>query len=261
MTGGVRDDLRDYCIMLADDEAVLGHRMAEWTGQGPIIEEDIAFSSMAQDELGHAVGLYALAEALGAPDADTLVYTREAGAFRNAVLVELPRGDYAFSLMRQFLYDAAEAERAAALAASPYAPLAELAAKILQEERYHWMHDTSIVRRLAGGTDDSRARMQAALDAAYPAALGLFETTPVHERLHAAGLVPDEQALRARWLDTVCATLSSYGLSVPCRRDDGVCVPVVEPVSGGRVGAHTDHLRQIVDAMQLLHRRDPGATW
>ena len=168
MTDQQQDALKNYLTCLADDEFILGHRMSEWTGLGPIIEEDIAFSSMAQDELGHALGFYTLLEELGAPDADTMIYTRPASGYRNSIFTELPRGDYGFSLMRQFLYDAAESARLTSLQDSTEEPLRNLARRMMQEERYHWVHGTSMIKRLCGGTDEARARMQEALDAAFP---------------------------------------------------------------------------------------------
>ena len=110
--------LRDYLIALADDELLLGHRDSEWTGHAPILEEDIAFSNLAQDELGHALTWYTLAHQIGAPEPDRLAFLRDAGEFRNATLVELPRGDWAFTVVRQYLFDAAEHVRYAALASS-----------------------------------------------------------------------------------------------------------------------------------------------
>jgi ring-1,2-phenylacetyl-CoA epoxidase subunit PaaC len=261
MTAQQQEALRTYLTCLADDEFILGHRMSEWTGQGPIIEEDIAFSSMAQDELGHALGFYTLLEELGAPDADALIYTRSVDAFRNSVFTELHRGDYGFSLMRQFLYDAAESERLAMLRDSSFEPLRELARKMLQEERYHWVHGTSMLKRLCGGSDEARTRMQRALDTLFPYALGLFETFEGHDDLVEAGIIPSEIAVRDAWMQRICPLFKEYGLSVPCRMDGGTMRSDAPPVEGGRAGRHTEHLDEILGAVQMLAKRDPGAKW
>jgi ring-1,2-phenylacetyl-CoA epoxidase subunit PaaC len=261
MTDDVRTALISYLTGLADDEFILGHRDSEWTGQGPIIEEDIAFSSMAQDELGHALGILELVETLGGPDPDTNAFRRSAEDYRNSILTELPRGDYGFSLMRRFLYDAAESERLRRLAASSHEQLAQLASKMLQEERYHWMHAVSMVKRLATGTEASRIRMQMALEECFPYALGMFEHVPAHDVLVAEGIAPSEAAVRAGWLATVCPMLADFELHVPAVIEDGAWQPTMEPVHGGRTGKHTEHLTAILDAAQMLVRADPDATW
>ncbi len=261
MNADQKTALAGMLLFLADDEYMLGHRMSEWTGMGPIIEEDIAFSSMAQDELGHALGFYMLREELGEPDADTMLYSRVSADFRNSILTELPRGDYAYSMMRQFLYDGAEAERLAALKESAYEPLRDLAARMLQEERYHWMHGTTMVRRLAGGADNARLRMQKALDALFPYALGLFEPYHGETLLREAGIAPGETELRNRWLARLCPLLQDFGLLPPAVQTGGLWLATVDPVLGGRTGVHTEHLDTILEAMAVLHRADPGATW
>lgn len=257
----VHDALAQYLLALADDEFILGHRMSEWTGLGPIIEEDIAFSSMAQDEMGHALGFYTLLHERGADDPDALAFRRGPAGFRNSVFTELPRGDYAFSLVRQLLYDAMELERMEALKGSSDEAIRDLAAKILQEERYHWIHGTSMIKRLAGGTEESRIRVQAALDEAFPYALGLFEPVEGEAALVEAGIAPSEQDVRNRWLGRICPLLEGFGLRVPAHRDANGWIADAVPVSGGRAGVHTEHLAAILEAMQLLSKADPEAQW
>jgi ring-1,2-phenylacetyl-CoA epoxidase subunit PaaC len=259
MTDQQKTALSTMLLCLADDEYIIGHRMSEWTGQGPIIEEDIAFSSMAQDELGHALGFYTLLHELGAADPDTLVFTRDASAYRNSIFTEQPRGDYAYSMMRQFLYDGAETERLGALASSAFEPLRDLASRMLQEERYHWLHNATFVRRLAQGTEESRLRMQSALTEAFPFALGLFEPYDGEEILVAEGIAPAEDDLRRRWLARMCPLLEEYGLRVPAHKDGEVWQPEVDAVLGGRRGRHTEHLLGILDAMHVLRDADPDA--
>lgn len=261
MTDQQNRALRNYLSCLADDEFILGHRMSEWTGQGPIIEEDIAFSSMAQDELGHALGFYTLMEELGSPDADTLIYTRPSHEYRNSVFTELPRGDYGFSLMRQFLYDAAEAARLELLRASAVEALRDLAGRMLQEERYHWVHGVSMLKRLSGGTADAKGRMQKALDEAFPYALGMFETFEGHDILVDADMIPAESDVRTAWLGKICPLLSEFGLNAPCTREGDGWRCDAEAIGGGRSGKHTEHLDAILKAVQMLAKKEPGATW
>jgi ring-1,2-phenylacetyl-CoA epoxidase subunit PaaC len=244
--------LADYLLALGDDEVLLGHRDAEWTGLGPILEEDIAFSSMAQDEMGHALVWYELRAAIAEEDADALVYRRAAPGWRNAVLFELPRGDYAFSLVRRFLADAAEVARCERLVQSALPALAAAAERIRREERYHILHGQTFLERLAFATKESRARLQSALDVAWPYALGIWEPTAGEGSLVAAGFVPAAAEVRDRWLGFVTGFLEPCGMSVPA-----AAVPVV----GGRAGRHSADLDEILDALQRLRRLDPEATW
>ena len=152
-------------------------------------------------------------------------------------------------------------ERMEALQNSTDGNLRDLAARILQEERYHWIHGTSMIKRLAGGMEESRIRVQAALDEAFPYALGLFEPADGDSELAAAGLIPIEAEVRDRWLRRVCPLLESFSLRVPAHRDADRWIADVAPVLGGRMGRHTEHLASILDAMQLLSKADPEAQW
>ncbi|MFN8474708.1 MAG: 1,2-phenylacetyl-CoA epoxidase subunit PaaC [Anaerolineae bacterium] len=247
----VKAALVDYIMALADDEVVIGHRESEWTGLGPILEEDIAFSSIAQDELGHALTYYTLLEELGQGNPDDLAFLRPVEDFRNAQLCELPRGDYAFSLVRGYLYDLAEAVRLEGLAVSTYPPLAAAAQKLRPEEKYHLMHGRTWVQRLALGSEEARGHIQAALDTVYPAAGGLFEPTTGEDLLVSQGIAPASADVRARWASLVEPFLADLGLSIPSGTSD----------LGGRYRQHTEHLAQMLDAMQTLRRGDPTAVW
>ncbi len=252
-----------YVQAIGDDEMLLGHRDSEWTGLGPILEEDIAFSSMAQDELGHALVWYHVLHGLGLPKPDDVAFLRDAPGWRNAVLVELPRGDYAFSLIRQYLFDLAEAVRYDALRQSPWAPMAEAATKLRQEEKYHLIHGRTYIERLGRANEASRARLQAALDEILPYALGLWEPPAGEPLLVAAGLVPASAQLGAIWLDALAPFLIGAMLepaAVRVAEGDG-WRPAVAPIEGGRRGEHTAHLVELLAAMQGLYRSDPEAVW
>jgi ring-1,2-phenylacetyl-CoA epoxidase subunit PaaC len=252
---------RSYLYAIADDELLIGHRDSEWTGLGPILEEDIAFSSMAQDELGHALLWYKLLEQMGEADPDRTVFQRPAADWRNARFCELPRGDYAFSLVRQYLFDLAEALRYEALAQSPWREMADTATKIRQEEKYHLLHGRAYLDRLGKTNSDSRARLQAALDEALPYALGLWEAPEGEPLLVAAGVVPSSSELRLRWLTVIRQAFGSAGLELPIEGSDEAPVCRVEAIEGGRSGAHGLDLDEILEAMQTLFLSDPEAQW
>lgn len=244
--------LADRLLALADDELVLAHRNSEWAGHAPILEEDIAFANLALDEMGHAALWYGLHEALTGESADRLIFFRDAGAYRNVQLVELPRGDWAFSMLRQYLFDAAESVTLPQLAAGNYRPMAEAAAKIATEERYHLRHTSLWLRRLGLGTAESHARLQAALDGLWPYARQLFVPLPGDAALMAAGVIPDAAALRREWEGLARPFLVECGLSLPDdalpRRD----IPRTE---------HTEYLVGLLGEMQSVARLDPAAEW
>jgi len=252
LTGLARDAVIDLLYRMADDALILGHRDSEWTGHAPILEEDIAFSSIAQDEMGHAQAFYQLLHELGEPDPDRLAFARKPRAFRCASLVCLPKGDWAFSIVRRFLYDLADSVRLTALSESTLVPLAQLVRKLRGEKKYHLMHGRSWVRRLGRATEVSHSRMQAALDEAYPHALGLFEPTEADGVLAQAGICPTEDELRRQWESAAAPALAEAGLTV----DESV-----QPIHGGRVGRHPAALSELLTSMQLVFNIDPQAAW
>lgn len=233
---------------LADDEFLLGHRDSEWTGHAPILEEDIAFSNIAQDELGHALVWYTiLHEQFEQPTPDQLAFWRAADQFRNAQLVELPRGDWAFTIMRQYLFDAYEDARHEWLARCGYTPIEDAARKLAREEVYHLMHSRGWVLRLGDATEESHRRLQAALDQLWPHALGLFEPPAGDEAL--AAQLPD---IQANWRAAVEPVLTQATLTIP---DTAAQI-------GGRRGAHTPHLTTLLNDVQKVARLEaPEAVW
>jgi ring-1,2-phenylacetyl-CoA epoxidase subunit PaaC len=247
--------IKDLLYRMADDELIIGHRMSEWTGIGPILEEDIAFSSMAQDEIGHAQAYYViLNELFGEATPDALAFGRKSAAFRCCQLVEFPIGDYAYSLVRHALYDLAESIRLESLTKSSFRPLSELAKKLLREERYHHMHATTWLKQLGRSTTDANQRLQAAIDVAYPYALGLFEPTALDAAIAADGLQASEAELEARWIEAVGLLLADCGLKVPAVADKTVHY-------GGRQGKHTEHLDKLLAEMDEVFAIDETAVW
>jgi ring-1,2-phenylacetyl-CoA epoxidase subunit PaaC len=252
LTPRLREAVVNLLYRMADDELLIGHRDSEWTGHGPILEADIAVSSMAQDEMGHAQAYYQMLHELGEADPDTLAFGRKPREYKCAALVCLPKGDWAFTIVRQFLYDAAEMVRLTAFAAGSLRPLAQLATKLRGEEKYHMMHGRGWVMRLGDSTPESHERMQTALTQLYPYAMGLFEPTEYDEHLAQSGICPREDNLQREWESAVSPVLTEAGLKVPEH---------LEPAYGGRVGRHPAALKELLDSMQLVYKIDPSAKW
>jgi len=247
--------LKDLLYRMADDALIIGHRHSEWTGLGPTLEEDIAFSSIAQDKLGHAYALYQLLHELGEPEPDHAAFLRDAPQFRCCHLVEYPNGGYDFSLMRHLLFDLAEQWRYHLLERSSYEPLAQLARKVRGEIKYHVFHATQWVVHLgAQGTEESHERMQQALLQTLPLALGIFEPSDFEEILVDYGIFPGERVLQSHWWETLLPILERAQLRVPP-------LETLTPAYGGRRGQHTEYLQPLLDEMTEVFRSDPTAQW
>ncbi len=247
-------DTVEMALALADDALVLGHRLSEWSSKAPTLEEDIALSNLGLDMLGQARLFYQLAARLegNGRDEDQLAYFRDAPEFRNVLLVELPRGDFAFTMGRQLVVAAFLHPYYEAMTRSTLPAFAEIAAKAVKEMAYHVRHAAEWVIRLGDGTDESRRRMIAALDAIWPFTGEMFEMGESERRLVAAGAVPDRAAIRIPWDITIDRVLREAGLERP-KAGDGR--------TGGRTGRHTQHLVTMLAEMQELARAHPGATW
>jgi ring-1,2-phenylacetyl-CoA epoxidase subunit PaaC len=249
------EGLKDLLFKMADDALIIGHRNSEWTGIGPMLEEDLAFSSMAQDKIGHAIALYKiLNEILGEAAPETLGFKREEGQFKCCHLVELPIGEYDFSLMRHFLFDHAEFIRYEMLASSSFQPLAQLAKKIKGEIKYHTFHADTFVKQLGRGTEESKARLQSALGYAWPFALGIFEKSEFEDELIKDNVFTGEDESKRRWLEKVTPILQTANLKVPATDESKI-------VYGGRRGLHSEHLRPLLDEMCEVLRTDINAEW
>ncbi|MCU0617160.1 MAG: phenylacetate-CoA oxygenase subunit PaaC, partial [Gemmatimonadaceae bacterium] len=192
----IANPLAEYLLRLGDDRLVLGHRLSEWCGHGPILEEDIAVANFALDLIGQAsmfLGLAGEVEGQGR-DADALAFFRDAVRFRNALLVELPRGDFGFTMVRQFLFDAYSVVQLDALTRCAHAEVAAIAAKALKEDKYHLRHSSEWVVRLGDGTDESHRRVQDALDTLWRYTGELFEHDAVDAAVAEQGIVFDHAA-------------------------------------------------------------------
>jgi ring-1,2-phenylacetyl-CoA epoxidase subunit PaaC len=245
--------IKSLIIAMADDELVLGHRNSEWTGLGPVMEEDIAFSSMAQDKIGHAWALYRiLQESFNGEDPDQFAFMRLEQDYRCCHLVEMPIGSYDFSLMRHFLFDHAEAVRYNCLLQSSFEPLQQLARKVKGELKYHTLHADAWLLQLCKAGEESRAKMQTALDNCYALACGIFEPGEGDATLAREGVYPGEQALLELWKENIRIVLNNAGLEMPSQ---------VTPVYGGRKGLHTPYLQPLLNEMGEVFRADPQASW
>ena len=246
--------LKELLYKIADDQLILGHRNSEWTGFGPLLEEDIAFSSMAQDKIGQSYALYSILQTLGEQDPDTIGFTRNAEQFHNCILTELPNGEYDFSLIRHFLYDTAEILRFEMLMSSSFKPLAELSVKVRAELRYHTLHANTWVKQLGNATEESITRLQNSLNFAMPYALGMFEESPYEKELIESGVFPGEKNLKEKWIVKVEELINQTQLKLPDWKS-------LNPISGGRVGKHSEHLQPLLDEMNEVFKIDPTAEW
>ena len=249
--------LFELLLRLGDDRLVLGHRLSEWCGHGPILEEDIALSNVALDLIGQATIFLRLAgevEGKGR-DEDALAYFREVVEFRNAQLVELPKGDFAFTIARQFLFDVYAVVLLDALARSTNSELAAVAAKSLKEAKYHVRHSGEWMLKLGDGTDESHRRVQKAVDSLWRYTPELFAADDVDRAMLSAGIAPDLAVLKDQWASLVRDVIDRATLTLP---ND---IPRVASTRGGRTGAHTEHLGHMLAEMQIIARSHPGAKW
>jgi ring-1,2-phenylacetyl-CoA epoxidase subunit PaaC len=242
-------------LRLGDDALVLGQRLSEWCGHGPILEEDIALTNVALDLIGQARNLYTLAgnrEGQGR-DEDALAYFRTDRDFQNHLLVEQPNGHFGDTVVRQMFYDAFALERYSFLARQTVDPeLAGIAAKAVKELQYHWGHSSQWVIRLGDGTEESHAKVQESANALWGYTGEMFLADDTDLSCAEAGLLPDLEGVQRAWKARVAECLSQATLSQP---EDGWMQ------RGGKQGIHTEHLSYMLAEMQVLPRTYPNASW
>jgi ring-1,2-phenylacetyl-CoA epoxidase subunit PaaC len=246
--------VKEFLYKIADDQLIIGHRNSEWTGLGPILEEDIAFSSIAQDKIGQSQHIYDILHSLGEQDADTIAFTRNANEYKCCHFAEYPIGEYDFSLMRNFLFNHSEQLRFGMLAGSSLEQLAKLAKKYKGEIKYHTMHSDTWIKQLGNANEESRARMQTALNECFNPALGIFEESPYADVLKTLGIFEGENVLQEKWIESITPVLEAASLKIPEQRDRN-------PVYGGRKGYHSEYLQPLLDEMTVVFRLDPKAEW
>jgi len=256
-----RQALADLLLAMADDEFVLGFWDSEWTGIAPVLEEDVAFASLAQDEIGHAQALYRLLTDLQGGDPDRVAFGRRSEEYRHARLLDHPRTDWAFSVARRFLYDTADAARLDALVASAFRPLAEVVAKMRREETYHLLHMHAWMERLANGGDEPRSRLVHTLDRLWPDALCVLRGVDDGPLVAAGVLAEPLAAVEQRWLGGLAPVFGRLGLPFPFRRDDDRLEPRTAPPAGCRGPERSDDFRWLWEQFTMVYRSDPEATW
>jgi ring-1,2-phenylacetyl-CoA epoxidase subunit PaaC len=243
-----------YTLRRADDALILGHRLSEWCGHAPMMEEDMALANIALDLLGQARELYgyaAKAEGKG-NDEDKFAYLRDVRQYRNLLLTEQPNGDFARTMVRQFFYSAFADLYWRAMMRSSDATLAAIAAKSEKESAYHLRHSTEWIVRLGDGTDESHARAQDAIDELWAYTGEMFVVDDSEGGLIDAGIAVDPAGLKPQWLKTVTGVVAEATLTLP--KNDWM-------QQGGRVGHHSEHLGHLLSELQSVQRSFPGATW
>ncbi len=244
----------DYLLRIADSTLILGQRVSEWCGHGPILEEDIALANTALDLIGQARLVLGHAGRLDGRgrDEDELAFLRAEGEFRNVTMVELPNYDFARTVLRNFLFCSFLLRLWQALSASRDAELAAIAAKSLKETRYHVRHAADWTLRLGDGTEESNAKMQTALDDLWPYTAELFAPSTEDDAVVDGGIGVAWSSLQAPWEASVLPVLADATLRIPVR---GAFL------SRGKHGIHGEHLGRLLAEMQFLQRAYPGNTW
>ncbi len=247
-------DLLALLLRIGDDHLILGHRLSEWCGHAPMLEEDLALPNMALDLIGTARMCYGYAAEIegGGRGEDDYAFLRDGTEFRHMLMVERPNGDFAFTILRQFLFAAWMHPLWDGLTGASDARLADHAGKAVKEMAYHVRHSGEWVIRLGDGTDESARRMMAALDDLAPYIGEMFESDEITERLVAAGLLPDPATVRAAFDSTVARTFTMAQLPP---------LAVAAGISGGRTGRHGEVLGHLLAEMQFMQRAYPGQTW
>jgi ring-1,2-phenylacetyl-CoA epoxidase subunit PaaC len=270
-------------LALADDELILGHRLSEWTGWVPYIEEDLALSSIAQDEIAHTRVLLEIASTIDGRDIDALALGRAPDEYRNAWICERPNGDFAYTIARQWLYENADDVRLASLEGSNFKELREAIAVLRLEERYHLEHANAWFARLASGPVEARKRLTDALMRTLPQTGGLFEPIDDEAELIAEGVLPRAHSeLHEVWRARIAGALTDAGLehvlaahasepegemvptssgAIEARADDTATSPAPSTGLGGRRGVHSEDFEPLWSEMTSLYRAHPGARW
>lgn len=241
--------LKNLIYQWADDQMLVGHRNSEWTGIGPVLEEDIAYASMAQDKIGHALALYNLMHTeMGEQDPDTIAFSRTAGEWKNSVINELMTDDYGFSLVRHFLFDYLELIRFEGLKSSSNEGLANLARRFHSEIKYHVMHGDIWMKQLANGTEESKARIQDALNKSFEYLGQWFTAVEGEQTLIDQGIFEGVAYLQSKWEVLIGEKLAEYGLTMPSIGNKGT-------------DGHTADLQQLLDEMTEVYQLDPSSEW
>ncbi len=246
--------LFEYLLRLGDDSLILGHRLSEWCGHGPILEEDIAMTNLALDLVGQATTILKYAgevEGKGRNE-DDLAFLRYEREYRNLLLVEQPNGDFGMTMMRQFLFDAYRVVLFETLRNSEDDTISAIAEKSLKETRYHLKHSSEWVIRLGDGTDESKSRIQESLNTLWRYTSELFYMDEVENQLVSSNVIPNLDHLQSNWNKNVNQVLSEATLEIPTNN---------WKQEGGRVGMHSENLGFILAELQYMQRAYPNMEW
>nr|WP_232735820.1 1,2-phenylacetyl-CoA epoxidase subunit PaaC [Alteribacter populi] len=248
---------------LADDDFLIAYRGSEWLGLAPHIEEDVAFSSINQDTMGHAVMYYQLLEDLGEGKADDLSHLRTPQEFRNAIILECKNGegsylekpdyDWAFAVVRNLFYDHAKTIRLQSLKDSSYSPLSHIARKVIGEEYYHLMHWEMWFKQLMNSTPEARVKMEQAIEKVWDDFGGVLTLGPEGEKMSEFGLISEEDVLTNRWMEKIEPLFKEVDYQIDRN-------PELKQ-GNGRKGEHTEDLSQALDILSEVYRTDPAAAW
>jgi ring-1,2-phenylacetyl-CoA epoxidase subunit PaaC len=249
-----REHLLTFLLRLADDHLVLGHRLSEWCGHAPMLEEDLAMPNIALDLIGQARGLYQYAaelEGQGRTE-DDFAYLRRERDYLNCLLVERPNGDFAHTMLRQFYFAAFMHAFWMGMEKGSDETLSAIAGKAVKEVAYHIRHTGEWVIRLGDGTEESARRMRAAVDALAPYLDELFESDEVTRAVAEAGIAPEPASLRADFDRAVGQVFAEATLDLP---------ETTWPKTGGRRGRHSEAMGYLLAELQHMQRTYPGAVW
>jgi ring-1,2-phenylacetyl-CoA epoxidase subunit PaaC len=259
-----KEVLVELLYQLADDDFLISFRGSEWLGLCPHIEEDVAYSSINQNTMGHAAMYYQLLEDIGEGDADFLAHARTPEQRKNAIILEEvngpgtylnePRYDWAFTVVRNFFYDVAKKIRLESLKKSSYEPLANVASKILGEQYYHIMHWEVWFKQLLSSTEEARMRMTGQIERVWKDFGGVLTLGPYGDKMVEFGLIDDEETLKKQWLEKIEAVFKEVNVSVPSVQ------PQMER-GDGRAGVHTEDLHTAIATLAEVYNSDRTATW
>ncbi len=255
LDNNVKNALFEFLLRMGDDRLILGHRLSEWCGHAPVIEEDIALGNIALDLIGQASAFLNFAagvEGKGRTE-DDLAYFRNETEFKNLQLVEQPNVDFAHTIVRQYFFDVYSNLVLTNLTSCPVNELAGMASKSLKESKYHLRHSKQWLLRLGDGTDLSNEKTQNAVNNLWRFTKEIFDIDETEKLLIEKGIVPEMSGFREKWLDSINKTFMEAKLKLP---EDNL-----DFSAGSRNGFHTEHLGHLLAEMQILARSYPGAKW
>ena len=250
------NQLFNFCLHLADNSLIMGHRLSEWTGHGPMLEQDIAISNIALDLIGQSRNFYQYAAALkdDSVTEDSLAYLRDAREFKNLLITEIPNGDWAKTIMKLFLFSTYQFYFYQKLIDSSDKQLAAIAEKSLKEVTYHVRWSSEWVIRLGDGTEESNKRIKSAMEEVWPFTGEMFQPAEYESLLINNRISVDVSEIKNDWMDKVKNVLEEATLSYPEDKNTWM-------QTGGKNGIHTEHLGYLLAEMQFLQRAYPGCEW